>query len=74
MGFSPLAVLYTSVNRVIMFLMWMVVLLFDSTSLSRFKLGSLYAIRKDLFLNLIDFVLWCFTTEHPEKATILELR
>ena len=34
MGFSPVVVLYTSVSRVIMFLMWMVVLLSSSTSLS----------------------------------------
>ena len=46
----PPVVLYTSVSRVIMmFLMWMVVLLSSSTSLSRFKFGLLYTIRRTLF-------------------------
>ena len=48
-GFSPLVVLYTSVSRVIMFLMWMVVLLSSSTSLTRFKFGTLYTKRRALF-------------------------
>ena len=72
MGFSPLVVLYTSVSRVITFLMWMVVLLSSSTSLSRFEFG--YILYGELFLDLIYFVLQCFTVEHPDKATIIELR
>ena len=54
----PPVVLYTSVSRVIMmFLMWMVVLLSSSTSLSRFKFGLLYTIRRTLFW--IWFILFC---------------
>ena len=36
------------VNRVIMFLIWILVLLSSSTSLSRFKFSSLYTIRRAL--------------------------
>ena len=72
MGLSPLVLLNTSVSRVTMFLMWMVVLLSSSTSSSRFKFGSLYTIRRALFW--IYFVLFCFTTEHPGNAAIVVMR
>ena len=55
MGFPPLVSLDTSVSRVTIFLMWMVVLLSSSTSLSRFQFGSLYTIHRTL--DLIYFVL-----------------
>ena len=56
-GFSPLVVLYTSVSRVIMFLMWMAVLLSSSMSLSRFKVGSFYILYRELFFGFDSF---CF--------------
>ena len=56
-GFSPLVVLYTSVSSVIMFLMWMVVLLSSSMSLSRFKFGSFYILYRELFFGFDSF---CF--------------
>ena len=60
MRFSPNVVLYTSVSRVIMFLMWMVLLLPSSTSLSRFKFSLLYTIGRAIF----GFDLFCLLSQH----------
>ena len=67
MGFSPLVVYILQLAELLC-----LVLLSSSTSLSRFKFGSLYTLRRALFW--IYFVLQCFTTEHPDKATIVQLR
>ena len=74
-GFSPLVVLYASVSRVIMFLMWMVVLFFSSTSLSRFKFGPLYTIRRAFFgFDLFCFVVFYYRTYRQGNNSWTEIR
>ena len=65
MGFSPLAVLYISVSRVIMFLMWMLGLLSSSTICQGLNLARciLYG---ELFLG---FDLFCFVVLYCRTFT-----
>ena len=52
MGFSTLVILYTSVSRVIMFLMWIIVLLFSSVQQACPDLNSApYILYGELFFG-----------------------